>query len=129
MLSLSVAIAQQVSTVMVVSKAMQKEIANDVVLPADYSAEKSYPVLFEDADDFVRSDTLAFLLNGLLGVSEEDLLRNWSSSQSSFDGLKAWLREFPGTTLKSRIAAYAQGCGIDASEIETFRSLMLEEKK
>lgn len=93
------------------------------------TAEKSYPVLFEDADDFVRSDTLAFLLNGLLGVSEEDLLRNWSSSQSSFDGLKAWLREFPGTTLKSRIAAYAQGCGIDASEIETFRSLMLEEKK
>lgn len=93
------------------------------------TAEKSYPVLFEDADDFVRSDTLAFLLNGLLGVSEEDLLRNWSSSQSSFDDLKACLREFPGTTLKSRIAAYAQGCGIDASEIETFRSLMLEEKK
>lgn len=45
-LSLSVALAQQTSTVMVFSKAMQKEIANDIVLPADYSVEKTYPVLY-----------------------------------------------------------------------------------
>lgn len=87
-----------------------------------------YPAIFEDADDPVRSDTLAFLLNGLLGVSEADLRRNWSSSASAFDGLVASLQDFPGATLQARIAAYAQGCGIDASEIETFRSLMLEKK-
>lgn len=91
--------------------------------------KESYPVLFQDADDSVRSDTLAFLLNGLLGVSEEDLRRNWRSSQSSLAGLLACLQVFPGATLKARITAYAQGCGIDASEIEIFRSLMLEEKK
>ena len=91
--------------------------------------KESYPVLFQDADDPVRSDTLAFLLNGLLGVSEEDLRRNWRSSQSSLAGLLACLQVFPGATLQARIAAYAQGCGIDASEIETFRSLMLEKKQ
>ena len=91
--------------------------------------KKNYPVLFEDADDSVRSDTLAFLLNGLLGVAEEDLRRNWSSPQSSLDGLMSVLRGFPGATLHERIVAYAQGCGIDASEIETFRSLMLEKKQ
>lgn len=90
--------------------------------------KENYPVIFEDADDPVRSDTLAFLLNGLLGVSEADLRRNWSSSKSAFDGLEASLQAFPGATLQARIAAYAQGCGIDASEIETFRSLMLEKK-
>ena len=88
----------------------------------------NYPVLFEDADDPVRSDALAFLLNGLLGVSEADLRRNWSTSASTFDGLVDCLQSFPGATLQARIAAYAQGCGIDASEIETFRSLMLEKK-
>ena len=92
-------------------------------------AKESYPVLFQDADDSVRSDTLAFLLNGLLGVSEEDLRRNWRSPQSSLAGLMACLQAFPGATWKARITAYAQGCGIDASEIEIFRSLMLEEKK
>lgn len=46
MLSLSVAMAQQVSTVMVYSKAMQKDIANNIILPADYTAEKKYPVLY-----------------------------------------------------------------------------------
>ena len=91
--------------------------------------KENYPVIFEDADDPVRSDTLAFLLNGLLGVSEADLRRNWSSSKSAFDGLVASLQDFPGATLQARIAAYTQGCGIDASEIETFRSLMLEKKQ
>ena len=89
----------------------------------------NYPVLFEDAVDAARTDTLAFLLNGLLGVPEADLRRNWGSSQPLLDGLVACLQAFPGATLKARIAAYAQGCGIDASEIETFRTLMLEEKQ
>ena len=89
---------------------------------------ETYPVLFQDTDDSARSDTLVFLLNGLLGVSEADLRRNWRSSPSSLAGLTDCLRNFPGATLQARIAAYAQGCGIEASEIETFRSLMLEKK-
>ena len=90
--------------------------------------KRNYPVIFQDADDSARTDTLAFLLNGLLGVSEADLRRNWSSSASALEGLLTSLRAFPGATLQARIAAYARGCGIEASEIETFRSLMLEKK-
>ena len=89
---------------------------------------ESYPVLFQDADDSARSDALVFLLNGILGVSEADLCRNWRSSEPSLTALKDVLRGFPGETLQARIAAYARGCGVETSEIETFRSLMLEKK-
>ena len=39
-------VGQQVSVVNVYSQAMQKEIANTVVLPENYSKEKTYPVVY-----------------------------------------------------------------------------------
>lgn len=45
LLTLSV-VGQQVSVVNVYSESMQKEIANTVILPENYSSEKAYPVLY-----------------------------------------------------------------------------------
>lgn len=93
------------------------------------SDEKSYPVLLQDAPSSGRRDTLVFLLNGLLGVAEDDLRRNWTASRKALDELTAYLQMLPGKTLSARIESYARGCGIADAEIEAFRSLMLEEAK
>jgi len=88
--------------------------------------EKNYPVLLECANGNERSGTMAFLLNGLLGVNEEDLRRDWSASLVLLSDLLAYVNSLPGATLAERIESYARRCGITAEEIMTFRTLMLE---
>lgn len=98
--------------------------------------EASYPVLAHCAGGRDRVGTLAFLLNGLLGVSEEDLCRDWEASIFSDSGEKFeptllrrlldYLKGFPGETLQARIEAYAKSCGVTDDELAAFRRLMLE---
>lgn len=90
------------------------------------TAGESYPVLIEGEDGRDRVDTLAFLLNGLLGVSEPDLRRGWTSSPELYRALVAYLAQFPGETMRARIEAYAHGCGIADRELAAFRALALE---
>ncbi|MGN0833692.1 MAG: tyrosine-protein phosphatase [Kiritimatiellia bacterium] len=87
---------------------------------------ENYPVLIEGGDGRDRVDTLAFLLNGLLGVSEPELRRGWTSSPELYRALVAYLRQFPGETMRARIEAYAHGCGIADRELAAFRALALE---
>ena len=79
---------------------------------------------------------MAFLLNGLLGVSEDDLLRDWEYSVfcdqgASFNSgrirrLLGYLETLPGSTVNERIESYVRSCGITDAEIAAFRDLMLE---
>lgn len=92
------------------------------------SAKGNTPALVVDADGGARTATLAFLLNGLLGVREEDLRRDWNASPSVLKELMDTLQTLPGTTLESRFESYARGCGIADSEIAAFRLLMLEDE-
>lgn len=96
----------------------------------------SYPVLMHCSGGRDRTGTVAFLLNGLLGVSEEDLLRDWEFSifcdqGASFNAdriarLLRYLNTLPGQTINDRIASYVRSCGITDAEISVFRGLMLE---
>ena len=98
--------------------------------------EKSYPILFHCSGGRDRTGTLAFLLNGLLGVGEDDLCRDWEASLFSDPGtsfssdriarLLRYLNGLPGRTLKERIESYARGCGISDAEIADFRAIMLK---
>ena len=88
-----------------------------------------HPVLLEDGDGLARANALGFLLNGLLGVSEENLRANWTASPKELEELIGYLKLLSGETLRARIESYARGCGIADAEIEAFRSLMLEESK
>ena len=97
---------------------------------------KNYPILMHCSGGRDRTGTLAFLLNGLLGVSEEDLCRDWEMSVFSGVGaqfrsdrierLVAYLNKRPGRTLREKIESYARGCGITDEEIAAFRAIMLE---
>ena len=101
-----------------------------------FTKEENYPILFHCSGGRDRTGTLSFLLNGLLGVSEDDLCRDWEATVFSDMGrtftsarilrLLDYLKGFPGETLQSRIEAYVRSCGISDAEIGAFRSLMLQ---
>lgn len=100
-----------------------------------FADASNYPVLMHCSGGRDRTGTIAFLLNGLLGVSEEDLLRDWEFSAFSDAGEKfntsritrllAYLNTLPGKDINARIEFYALSCGILPEEIETFRKIML----
>ena len=100
-----------------------------------FTKEENYPVLFHCSGGRDRTGTLAFLLNGLLGVGEDDLCRDWEASVFSGGGasftsdniqrLLAYLRTMPGETLQARVETYVKGCGITDAEIAAFRAIML----
>lgn len=98
--------------------------------------EKNYPILVHCSGGRDRTGTLAFLLNGLLGVSEEDLCRDWEMSVFSdvdvnftsdrIVRLMNYLKTFPGQTLQEKIESYARSCGVTDDEFGKFRALMLK---
>ena len=98
--------------------------------------EKSYPILFHCSGGRDRTGTLAFLLNGLLGVGDEDLRRDWEATAfgeesvkfgpSRLERLVRYLGNVGGSTYAERCENFALSCGVTREEIERFRGIMLE---
>jgi len=101
-----------------------------------FLVKENYPVLMHCSGGRDRTGTLAFLLNGLLGVGEDDLCRDWEMSVFAGQGqafssdlvvrLCEYLKGLPGATFPDRLATYAKSCGITDDELAKFRGLMLE---
>jgi hypothetical protein len=101
--------------------------------------EKNYPLIFHCAAGRDRTGSLAFILNGLLGVDEEELYKDWEATgfgdnqpfrhETSFmnliDGLK---KAHPQDTWQEALEAYVKACGITQQEIDSFRGIMLEQE-
>lgn len=84
-----------------------------------------------------RTGTLCFLLQGLLGVSDEDKLRDWECTgfanpntgfrhESRLDPFLKYLATLPGDTVNDRCVSYARACGVTDAEIALWRERMLE---
>ena len=99
-----------------------------------------------------RTGTLAFLLLGLLGVSESDLAKEYELSSFSviglgrlrntvkavdvydYSGMVAAIKQYPGSTFADKFYSFATnattaaqpGCGIAAATVTAFKNLMLE---
>jgi len=109
--------------------------------------EKNYPVLFHCIAGADRTGSLAYVLNGALGVSKQELETDWESTfyprlpggNEAEGGEHYWISEWHFTegfgkyggkdaTWAERIELYLLDCGITKEEIEKFRSIMLEPK-
>ncbi len=101
-----------------------------------FAKAENYPILMHCSGGRDRTGTLAFLLNGLLGVPEDDLCRDWETSIFSDTGMKFsserivqlidYLKTMPGETMRDRVEAYVRSCGVTAEEIAAFRAIMLK---
>jgi len=102
----------------------------------EFLDENNYPIVFHCSGGRDRSGSLAFLLNGLLGVSEDDLCRDWEAtafedSSLTFRSdrilrLTDYIASRHGETFSDRLVNYAHSCGITDDEIARFRAIMLE---
>lgn len=99
--------------------------------------EESYPLVIHCVSGRDRTGSLAFLLNGLLGVDEEELYKDWEATgfgdnqpfrhETAFMHLIEGLRNaHPQETWRETLEAYARACGISQEEINRFRRIMLE---
>ena len=102
----------------------------------EFTAAANYPVLFHCSGGRDRTGTVAFLLNGLLGVSEDDLCRDWEATAFG-DGalsfgsdrigrLLDYLHTLAGSDVNAQVESYVKSCGVSDAEIAAFREIMLE---
>lgn len=102
----------------------------------EFTKAENYPILFHCSGGRDRTGTVAFLLNGLLGVSEDDLCRDWevtafgdsalSLSSDRIVRLLDYLHTLAGDDVNGQIESYVRSCGVSAEDIARFREIMLE---
>ena len=102
----------------------------------------NYPVYFHCIMGADRTGSLAYVLNGVLGVSRHELETDWEATfypemPDENEDLKCWRREShfndgfakygdADTPWNDRIVLYLRDCGITDEEIAAFRGIMLE---
>jgi protein-tyrosine phosphatase len=99
--------------------------------------ESNYPILFHCIAGADRTGSLACVLNGLLGVDEELLHRDWQytwtgrknpvkAPEKRWDSMMSVFEAYEGATLNERIEKFVISCGFKPEDVATFRNLMLE---
>ena len=106
--------------------------------------EKNYPIYFHCIGGADRTGSLAYVLNGVLGVDRHELETDWESTfyptlaemESGYTGPDFWKREQhfndgfgkygdANTPWNERIVLYLKDCGVTDAEIAAFRRIML----
>ena len=98
---------------------------------------RSYPIDFHCIAGADRTGSLAFVLNALLGVEEEELWRDWEvtgfwttepnfNHADRFQKLVDSFDKWPGETLRERVEAYFFSMGFDEADLTLLRNILLE---
>ena len=99
--------------------------------------ERNYPLDFHCIGGADRTGAVAFILNALLGVSDEELDKDWEFTvfiyndqnfghTTRFDKLRKVFDAYPGASTREKVEAYVKGLGFTDADIEKFRGIMLE---
>ncbi len=99
--------------------------------------EDNYGIDFHCIAGQDRTGAVAFILNGLLGVAEEELWLDWESTgfwnpsagfnhKDLFDHLVRVFRELPGADMREKCENYVISLGFTSDDIAKFREIMLE---
>lgn len=102
--------------------------------------EVNYPIDFHCIAGADRTGSLAFVLNGLLGVEEELLWQDWEINcfidrnpdfkhAGRMTALSELFNSYPGKTLADKCEAYVISCGFTRKDVAKFREMMLEPKQ
>lgn len=100
----------------------------------------NYPIVFHCAKGADRTGSIAFLLQGLLGVCEHDQAIDWELTAffnpnpkfrdpDRYDKLVALIEAQPGGTWTDKFVSYAHACDITDVEVAKFRQIMLEDER
>lgn len=99
-----------------------------------FADEENYPVIFHCAIGTDRTGLVAFLLNGLLGVKEDDLYRDymWSNfgliyGQRDGNAITSYINRmqtYGGNSLSEQIRNYLIGIGLTEAQLDAIVKLM-----
>ncbi|MBQ1250108.1 MAG: tyrosine-protein phosphatase, partial [Clostridia bacterium] len=102
----------------------------------DLAKPENYPMYFHCTYGQDRTGTMVFLLQSLLGMSEEDMIReyrltafwNYKLAEADYmDVIIDGMQSYPGDTLQEKVEYYMLNVvGITEAEIESIRSIFLE---
>lgn len=114
----------------------EKEAYRDVF--ASLSQETRYPVYIHCTGGADRTGTVSYILNALVGVSEEDLIhdyeytsfsiygeRNSKTATYDFQGLVSGIKAFEGGTLSKKAENYLLSIGVTETQIHNIKAIML----
>ncbi len=95
--------------------------------------EQAYPIYLHDTYGMDQTGTVCYLLEALLGVSEEDLMRDYRISILCHGGLhntdmNAFVEQFnklPGKTPQDKAEGFLKEAGVTAEEIAAIREIFL----
>ena len=102
--------------------------------------EANYPIVFHCIGGQDRTGSLAFIIEAVLGVDDEELYRDWECSGFTNPGnwfchkdlfLQLYtdvLDRYPGATTRQKAEAYLRDCGFTGEDIEKLRRILLEPK-
>lgn len=99
---------------------------------------RNYPIVFHCIGGADRTGCHAWVLNGLLGVAEDDLMKDWEITCFEYESqsfghdtrIIHFLRvmeKIPGATMKEKCENYVKSLGFTDADIATFREIMLED--
>ncbi len=100
-----------------------------------------YPIYLHCTGGADPPGTVSYLLNGLLGVSEEDLIhdyeftsfsiygeRNSKGGEYHFPQLVSEITSYPGSTLSEKTESYLLSCGVGEEEIYNIKAIFHGQK-
>lgn len=102
---------------------------------ADLADENNYPVLLHCTHGLDRTGTVCYLLGAVLGVSENDLMRDYQLSAMCHGSLWAenqmnefigQLKSYEGSTIQQKAENYLLSAGVTSEEIKNIREIYLE---
>ncbi len=102
---------------------------------SDLADESNYPVLIHCTHGMDRTGTICYLLEALLGVSEDDLMRDYQLSAFyhgswwSLDQMNEFigrLKSYEGSNMQEKAESYLLSIGVTPAEIASIREIYLE---
>ncbi len=102
---------------------------------ADLADKNNYPVLMHCTHGMDRTGTVCFLLEAVLGMSEEDMMKDYQFSSLCHG--KLWglnemnefigrLKAYDGATMQEKAESYLISTGVTEAEIAAIREIFLE---